>query len=439
MSTFGRKGEARIKRANTDWWINEKAIVGMNGMTYIAYVTDMGEIHVKEMDAKCSLTPSRDVCICRMNCNYSDEHNAPSLCILENGKIMVAYTGHGATHTMKYRITRKPYDISTFGPERVLLYEKSITYAQLFENTRRHELWLFARVDGVTWEFRYSSDEGENWSKPAVFLASDAGGLFYFDIHKMTVPCKGELREQWIFALYGHPRISKDHTIRSGIFDGDGFLLTMDGERTGMNLYGQESGARTGMLDLEKLAVVYASPEGTTVRLLAVSATLPYRVGLAAFTLNRSETAVYYSASWKQGSWRLSEPIAPVGEFLAPGQMDGSQTYVGGMAYYYGVGEAGLHPSDERGTSGTNRIYLARADEAAWYLESYVTHDLGKTYEPERTIRKIPKTEQELKLWRPVVPLYAQDNLPVYWHEGTYTAHTGGWHCDVVMDIEFDL
>lgn len=41
--------ELRIKRANTDWWINEKSVVGDNGLTYIAYVTDMGEIHVKEL------------------------------------------------------------------------------------------------------------------------------------------------------------------------------------------------------------------------------------------------------------------------------------------------------------------------------------------------------------------------------------------------------
>ena len=47
-----RAVERRIKRANTDWWINEKATVGKNGKTYIAYFNDMGEIHVKEMDAK---------------------------------------------------------------------------------------------------------------------------------------------------------------------------------------------------------------------------------------------------------------------------------------------------------------------------------------------------------------------------------------------------
>ena len=59
MINLNKCREIRIKRANTDWWINEKSIVGDNGLTYIAYMTDMGEIHIKELDAKCSRTPSR--------------------------------------------------------------------------------------------------------------------------------------------------------------------------------------------------------------------------------------------------------------------------------------------------------------------------------------------------------------------------------------------
>ena len=62
MIDLERAHEIRIKRANTDWWIHEKSMVGMNGLTYIAYMTDMGEIHVKELDAKCGRAPSRDVC-----------------------------------------------------------------------------------------------------------------------------------------------------------------------------------------------------------------------------------------------------------------------------------------------------------------------------------------------------------------------------------------
>ena len=431
MIALDRVREVRIKRANTDWWIHEKAMVGMNGKTYIAYVTDIGEVHVKEMDAKCSRSLSTDVCICRLNCNYADEHNAPSMCVLDSGKIIVAYTGHAATHCLKYRITQRPYDLLSFGPERELNYGGSATYAQLSYNTQRRELWLFTRVSSVTWAFRCSGDEGETWSEPTTFLKSDAGGLFYFDVRKQLVCTKNGVAERWFFALYGHPRISKDHTIRSGLFDAEGYLCTMDGERTEKNLF---EGAQ---LELDKLAVVYDSPEGTTVRLLAVSPTEPCRVGLAPFTLNDADSAYYLTATYKNGGWKLSGPIATAGEFLSPAQqLDGSQTYLGGMAFYYGVGEAGLYPTDP-GVTDTNRVYIARFDGEKRVLESYVTHDGGDTYALEQTIRAIPG-EQGVKIWRPTVPIGAQDNMPLYWHEGTYSAHTGGWHCDAVMLVEYD-
>ena len=431
-----RAVEKRIKRANTDWWINEKAIVGDNGKTYIAYFTDMGEIHVKEMDAKCSRNPSQDVCLCRLNGSYADEHNSPSICILESGRIMVAYTAHAATNTLKYRITEKPFDLLSFGPEKVLNYEHSVTYAQLFENTKRHEIWLFTRVNSVTWEFRCSPDAGETWSVPRTFLKSDAGGLFYFDIRKQYVldEAKG-IREQWFFALYGHPRISKDHTIRAGIFDDEGNLLRINGEKNGMNLFGE--GAPSELI-LPKLDVVYVSPEGTTVRLLEVSPTLPYRVGLATFLLNQPETITYYMASWTEEGFRLSEPICKGGEFLSPDtQLDGSQTYVGGMACYYGVGAAGIHKKNWGETINTDRVFIARFNGTDRVLESYVSRDCGKKYELEQVIRRLSTPDQQ-KIWRPIVPIHAQDNMPVYWHEGVYAAHTGGWHCDTVMMVEYD-
>jgi hypothetical protein len=70
-------------------------------------------------------------------------------------------------------------------------------------------------------------------------------------------------------------------------------------------------------------------------------------------------------------------------------------------------------------------------------VESYLSVDRGKSYQLEQTIRRIP-CEQGVKTWRPIVPVHAQDNLPVYWHEGCYTAHTGGWHSDAVMMVEYD-
>ncbi len=434
MINMERAREIRIKRANTDWWIHEKSMVGMNGKTYIAYMTDMGEIHVKELDAKCSRAPSHDVCLCRLNVNYADEHNAPSICVMDNGIIIVAYTGHAASGSMAYRVTRRPYDIFSFGPEMRLDYDGTATYAQLSYNTARGELWLFVRVNSVNWQFRCSRDEGSTWSDPVTFLHSADGGLFYFDVRKMINTTPAGVQEQWFFALYGHPRISKDHTIRSGIFDSEGWLMTMDNQRTDVNLFGTKQ-----MITLSDLAVVYDSPEGTTVRLLAVSPTKPYRVGFAPFTLNRPETICYLSAAWRNGAWQVSAPIASGGEFLSPLHMlDGSQTYLGGMAYYFGVGEAGFHPRDPASID-TNRIYIARFDGQRRVLESYVSHDRSDSYQLEQVIRTIDPTKQpNVKIWRPTVPAYAQDNLPVYWHEGTYSAHTGGWHCDEVMLVEYD-
>ena len=115
---------------------------------------------------------------------------------------------------------------------------------------------------------------------------------------------------------------------------------------------------------------------------------------------------------------------------------DGAQTYLGGMAYYYGVGAGGLHWRTIVETE-TDRLFIARFDGKDRVLEVYQSKDDGKTYALEETIRRIPG-EKDMKIWRPIVPIHAQDNMPVYWHEGTYRCHTGGWHSDAVMLVEYD-
>ena len=461
MINLERTKELRIKRANTDWWINSKAIVADNGKTYIGYYTDMGEIHIKELDAKCSKTPSRDFRLCTLNCTYADEHNSPSVCVLRSGRIIVGYTGHKVRH-VKYRFTEKPYDISSFGPERYLPYDGAATYVQIYENTVRNEVWMFSRVDGYKWVFRYSKDEGETWSDARVFLNTDPGekfskylkersiyvaewgetkSLFYFDVRKQDIIREEMGDEQFFFALYGHPYKSMDHTIRSGIFRSDGQLLKCDGTPTDLNLYVDDG----KVIDLSELEPVYQAPADTAYssRLLDVSSTLPLRVAFATFhmdNINNPDPSkpTYFCATFRDGRWNTSEPICKANEFLAKGIYDGSQTYLGGMAFYYGIGEAGYEEEVQTLTSiNTNRIFLARFDGKDRVLESYVTANWGKSYELEQVIRRIPG-EKNVKIWRPIVPIHAQDNMPVYWHEGIYTAHTGGWHCDTVMLVEYD-
>ena len=101
------------------------------------------------------------------------------------------------------------------------------------------------------------------------------------------------------------------------------------------------------------------------------------------------------------------------------------------------VGAAGIRKNPAYGDIGQDRVFIARYDGTDRLLESYVSGDFGETYTLEQVIRRL-NTPDEKKIWRPTVPIYAQDNMPVYWHEGVYAAHTGGWHCDAVMMIEYD-
>lgn len=420
----------RIKRANTDWWINEKAIVAANGKTYIAYFNDMGEIHINESNSKSSKAESRDFCLCRLNCTYADEHNSPSLCITEDGYIIVAYTGHASTGTLHYRITQRPYDIFSFGKTKTLSYAGHVTYAQIFENTTRGEIWLFTRVNGIHWEWRVSSDGGESFSEPRRILTSNSSRLYYTNIRRQLVPKDGQAIERFFFAAYDHPLNSGDHIVRGALIDANGYLTNLEGARLGPNLFSNDY-----LFDIPSLPVVYSPAPGRTVRLLSVSITEPFRVGLCTFSPDCTD-GEYIVASYHEGAWTMSEPFAKDVGFLGRQIMrDGSQSYVGGFEFYYGVGTAGLKPSMPAPVQ-TDGVYAARKRQDGRYvLELYSSQDAGKTYRLEQEISVAPEGQ---KIWRPIVPVYAQDNMPVYWHEGYYEAHTGGWHCDVIMPVEYD-
>jgi len=240
-----------------------------------------------------------------------------------------------------------------------------------------------------------------------------------------------------VFAVYGHPRISKDHNIRCGIIDANGALKKCDLTDTGKNFYNPEN---LPAFDLNELEIAYETPEEDTVRLLTVAPIEPLRIAICRFPNKDFEKGEYYALRFKNGKWYQSEKICDNFSSLAPAQRDGSQTYVGGMEYYFGAGDSGNRVGDIDSITFTDRIFAARCSENAWVLESYLSYDMGKTYFLEQTIRCIPRngTDEDIKIWRPTVPVFAEDNMPLYWHEGTYTAHTGGWHCDVNMYIEYD-
>lgn len=425
----------KIKRANTDWWIREKAIVGDNGKTYMVYCTDTGEIHIAEADFRAPREAVRDFCLSRLNHDYADEHNAPSLCILPDGRLIVSYAGHAA-HGLSMRISARPFDIFSFEPEKKIEFEGGVTYAQMFYNTARGEIWLFCRVNRVTWQFCSSSDDGRTFSAPRTFIKSDAGGLYYADIRRQLTAARDIVSERFVFAVYGHPTKSADHTIRTGIITQNGEFCGMDGRPLGVDL---TRGSET--LDPGTLDIAYSAPAGETVRLLSVAPTVPPRIAFAAFSYPSDPEAAYRVATWHNGAWRVSDDIVKSGAFLSDNDSDGrpvrdgSETYVGGAEFYWGIGAPAFRRDTPAHTDGDAIYIIRKKDDGIWAMERYVSQNCGKTYDLEHTVYTAAHGR---KLWRPVVPVYAQDNMPVYCHEGAYVAYKGGWHCDMIMPTETD-
>lgn len=425
----------KIKRANTDWWIRERAVVGDNGMTYMVFCTDTGEIHIAEADFRAPRRAVRNYCLSRLNHDYADEHNSPSLCILPDGRLVVAYAGHAA-HGLSMRISERPFDIYSFAPEKSLDFDGSVTYAQMFFNTARVELWLFCRVSRVTWQFRCSRDGGKSFTAPRTFIHSDAGGLYYADIRRQLTATHDLVSERFVFAVYGHPVKSADHTIRTGMISADGEFLRMDGSTLGVSLF-----HGTELLDIDSLDAAYSAPAGSTVRLLSVAPTVPPRIVFAAFRYPGDTEAVYRVATWRDGAWQISGDIAGSGAFLSDNDSygrpvrDGSETYVGGAEFYWGIGAPAFRRDTPAHTDGDALYLIRKRQDEKWVMERYVSQDCGKTYEFEHTVHTAADGH---KLWRPVVPVYAQDEMPVYCHEGIYVAYKGGWHCDMIMPTETD-
>ncbi len=76
------------------------------------------------------------------------------------------------------------------------------------------------------------------------------------------------------------------------------------------------------------------------------------------------------------------------------------------MTYSYGVGDVGLNTKDY-GQTVTDRLYLACYNGKNRVLGEYVAVDGGSTYRLDRVLRRID------------LPIHTQDNMPVYWHEGS--------------------
>lgn len=186
--------------------------------TYTDWLTRKGDVVTVEYDHRVQET-TRTV----LHEGFErDDHDAPSLYVNEEGRIVAFYTRHNGP-SIRYRRSRRPEDVSAFGPEQVISPSEEHTYP----NPRRFgdSLFLFYRnVDG-TLATVVSRDDGRTWGDERAIVTT--GGREWGVYFRLSEPRNGGIEMALIFAEGGQSNPHED--IRHLRFEDDQVLTASGG------------------------------------------------------------------------------------------------------------------------------------------------------------------------------------------------------------------
>jgi len=123
----------------------------------------------------------------------ADDHDAPALLVLPDGRLLAVYARHGTDKWIRYRITDKPDDPLAWGPEQHIERPAGVTYSNVFRLSaqgRQGRIYDFYRGENWNPNFVVSDDDGQTWQygghlvvfkgRPYVKYASDGVDTIHF-------------------------------------------------------------------------------------------------------------------------------------------------------------------------------------------------------------------------------------------------------------------
>ena len=164
----------------------------------------------------------------------NDDHNSAALYLRPDGRILAMYATHNGDKMLRWRISNKPGDISSWGNEQSVNAGDRASYSNLVASDMQASvLYNFTRSVGFDPNLLVSQDKGTTWSyggrllndngsnkrkgRPYTLYASDNAGRIH------------------IIATDGHPRDTRN-TIYHGIIS-DERLLRADGAVVDSNIF----------------------------------------------------------------------------------------------------------------------------------------------------------------------------------------------------------
>ena len=355
-----------------------------------------------------------------------DDHNAPGMMVLGDGRYLAAYTKHGQETKMYYRISVRPHDPYEWGPVQVFdtggnagnFRGDSITYCNPIRMTSEGgRIYMLYRGRGLDPNYLISDDDGRSWRYGGkVFIGRDG----YSPYAKYAWNGQDTIH---VIGTEDHPR-NYDNSLYHMFIRG-GKMYYSDGREIGP--LATNENAKVHAWELTK---IYQGGPTNVAWMTDVELDGEERP-VVLFTVQRDGAGLkvgkggmdhrFHYARWDGKAWQVNE-IAYAGTRLYAGEDD-----------YTGLGA--IDPQE------TSTVYistdadpvsgkpLVKAGSSKRVHEIYhgVTRDGGKSWDWTALTRNSEKDNL-----RPLMPKWKNERRVLVWMRGDYRRNRGEWDTEVV-------
>ncbi|MDZ7725588.1 MAG: glycoside hydrolase family 88 protein [candidate division KSB1 bacterium] len=406
FALFSQPGPGSAYQSMTDngaWcWFSDPRAVYHDGTVYTGWVTNTGDITVGALNTK---SMNLEQTILHKNLT-ADDHAHPSLLIRPDGRIVVFYSKHGGDK-MYIRVSKKPHDISVWGPVIHPEFDHSgngICYtnpAQL--SGEKNRMYLFWR--GIDWKptFSLSDDGGRSWADDRKLIESEGARPY------VKVVSDGDNSIHFAFTD-GHPRQQPENSIYYMKYENGNFYKADGSEIKSMDDL---------PIQVKETDVVYDGKR-TKVRAWIWDLALDDqgRPVIAYTRLPDENDHRYHYVRWNGNGWKDHELCIAGGWFPETPKHNTEREphYSGGLVLDH---------------DNPDMVYLSRDVSGTFEIEKWQTPDKGTTWIATPITRNSNYDQV-----RPVAVRGHQGEPSVLWmHNRSYTHYTK-YNSEIKMNIK---
>lgn len=366
-----------LEDAIYSWWNYPLAVrhIGHRDKTYLGYTDSQGYTGSASINNETGQETKK-----RLKKRDIDDHNASSVEILEDGRLLCVYSsGHNQDNFITIRISSKIESIEEFDEEIKILANGTTTYAQILK--KNGKFFVFFRTGNRSWSYVESSN-GIDWSQHVEFLH---GGMQYYC--KVVDTNDDDLLR---IVMYSNPN-ETDYNMRLGFFD------------TSTSEFKLQDGTVVGTEGISKneFPIILPIEEGKKQRLLDVAITDVDTTIIAYATFTDYVTA---RNDWQDVVYKVAN------HHQINGLNTTTLTYGGKPFYYFSVYVGGMVFGYDDKT-----IFMSRQDENdIWHIEKWETTN-HLTWAMSESIHQAKEGSVAIR------PTIEKDGDKLIWQEGFYS------------------